>query len=116
MILENTDYRIGKTDKRFSQKINKKAKYIGEKLIVISLKMYYAFKDKDTPMYPKIKIFGALLYFITPVDFIPDPIPFIGYTDDMFILIRSFRSIATNIKEEHDYQAKEYTQKLFKNL
>ncbi|HEX3016061.1 MAG TPA: YkvA family protein [Desulfobacteria bacterium] len=33
-----------------------------------------------------VAIFGALLYFISPVDLIPDFIPGLGYIDDVFVI------------------------------
>ncbi|KEO74820.1 YkvA family protein [Anditalea andensis] len=39
----------------------------------------------------------GLVYFITPVDLIPDFIPFIGYVDDMSVLIAVGKSLQTDI-------------------
>jgi len=39
----------------------------------------------------------GLLYFITPVDLIPDFIPFIGYVDDMSVLLAVGKSLQTDI-------------------
>lgn len=39
----------------------------------------------------------GLIYFITPVDLIPDFIPFIGYVDDMSVLLAVGKSLQTDI-------------------
>ena len=102
-----------KSNKRFWRKINNNTKSAGRKLLIVSLKMHYSFKDKDTPIMDKIKIFGAMLYFISPIDLILDPIPLIGYTDDLYILTISLGSVFQNIKKEHEYLAKKYVEELF---
>jgi uncharacterized membrane protein YkvA (DUF1232 family) len=40
----------------------------------------------------------ALIYFITPVDLIPDFIPVIGYVDDLSVLLAVVKSIQTDIE------------------
>lgn len=47
---------------------------------------WYKGEYKTVPVTSIIMIVGALLYFISPLDAIPDFIPFIGYIDDAFIL------------------------------
>lgn len=113
ILTKSNNYNKKISDKRFWSKINNNAKSVGKKILIISLKMYYSFKDKDTPIIAKIKIFWALLYFVSPVDFILDPIPVLGYTDDYFILIKSIGSVVTSIKKENEYLANEYTEELF---
>lgn len=51
-----------------------------------ALKMYYAATDADTPTWAKTTIYGALGYFISPIDVIPGITPLVGYTDDVGVL------------------------------
>lgn len=48
--------------------------------------LFLALKDKETP--PAAKIFAAITvaYALSPIDFIPDFIPVLGYLDDVIIL------------------------------
>jgi len=48
--------------------------------------LWYACKDPRTPGYTKL--FAALIaaYAFSPIDFIPDFIPFIGHLDDLVIV------------------------------
>ncbi len=48
--------------------------------------VFMALKDRRTPWYAKI--FGGLtvIYALSPIDLIPDFIPFLGYLDDLIIL------------------------------
>lgn len=41
---------------------------------------------KEIPVGSIIAILGALIYFVSPIDLIPDFIPGVGYIDDVFIL------------------------------
>jgi uncharacterized membrane protein YkvA (DUF1232 family) len=48
--------------------------------------LYYAIKDPRTPWYAKA--FGAVVvaYAFSPIDLIPDPIPVLGYLDDIVLI------------------------------
>ena len=49
---------------------------------------------------------GALAYFISPIDAIPDPIPVIGFTDDLGVLIGAVATIAMHITPKEKKKAK----------
>jgi uncharacterized membrane protein YkvA (DUF1232 family) len=51
-------------------------------------------------------LFGALAYFIMPIDLIPDVIAWVGFTDDAAVLYAALRTIAPHIKDSHRQQAK----------
>ncbi|MDO7786967.1 YkvA family protein [Desulforamulus aquiferis] len=46
-----------------------------------------AFLNPAVPSRLKYEVIGCLLYFISPIDFIPDFIPFTGRADDLVILL-----------------------------
>ena len=48
--------------------------------------LYFAMKHKDTPWLPKALAALTVAYALSPIDLIPDFIPFIGYLDDALIL------------------------------
>lgn len=48
--------------------------------------IYYAYRNPETKLLPKIIIIIALGYALSPVDLIPDFIPVIGYLDDLIII------------------------------
>jgi len=56
-------------------------------------KLYFkVFKDKRTPVYLKLMLVFALIYFISPLDIIPELInPFIGIVDDALLLFLAFK-------------------------
>ena len=48
--------------------------------------IFLALKDAETPITAKILAFATVAYALSPVDFIPDFIPVLGYLDDLIIL------------------------------
>lgn len=74
-------------------KVAKVAKAAGLKAIYAVLLLYYVSVDPGTPWKAKATIYGALGYFILPVDFIPDAIPVVGFTDDMAALTAALKAV-----------------------
>ena len=48
--------------------------------------VFLALKDKKTPWYAKLFAALTVAYALSPIDFIPDFIPVLGYLDDLIIL------------------------------
>ncbi len=48
--------------------------------------VYLAQKDPRTPWYAKALAAAIVAYAFSPIDLIPDPIPVIGYLDDLLIV------------------------------
>lgn len=46
----------------------------------------------------------GLLYFVLPVDFIPDFIPMVGYIDDLTVIMAIFKSLNTDIDKFLDWE------------
>ncbi|MDQ0196379.1 YkvA family protein [Paenibacillus wynnii] len=63
--------------------------------------MYYCALDSKTPLWAKGIAFGALAYFITPIDAIPDAFIAMGLTDDAAVIMAGFRAISSQVKDEH---------------
>ncbi|NIC05753.1 YkvA family protein [Billgrantia bachuensis] len=90
----------------FWDKVGDSARKAGKKTLEPALKMYYSAQDPNTPLWAKTTIYGALGYFISPLDAIPDLTPFLGYTDDMGVLAGALAIVATRINDKHREQAK----------
>ncbi len=106
---ESQDNQYGNeySEDNFWDKVKTYAKKAGEAVLEFALKMYYATKDKDTPVWAKTTIAVALGYFISPVDAIPDITPVFGYSDDLTVLVLAASAVAAHIKKEHVEKAKE---------
>ncbi len=76
------------------------------------LTAYYCAFDRKTPLYVKVVLIGAIVYFIVPDDLIPDYIPVIGYADDAAVLAGAFKVVAAHIKPEHREAARRTLQRL----
>jgi uncharacterized membrane protein YkvA (DUF1232 family) len=48
--------------------------------------VFLALNDKKTPWYAKVFAALTVAYALSPIDFIPDFIPVLGYLDDLIIL------------------------------
>jgi uncharacterized membrane protein YkvA (DUF1232 family) len=65
------------------------------------LTAHYCAFDRNTPLYVKVVLIGAMIYFIVPDDFIPDSIPLIGLADDAAIVGVVLKLMSSHIKPEH---------------
>ena len=65
------------------------------------LAAYYCAFDQATPMHVKAALLGALAYFVLPFDFVPDILPFLGFTDDAAVLLTAVRMVAGHMRPEH---------------
>ena len=115
IIKDTKDYEQHYNENSFWNKVLSIAKKAGIKLIYISLLLYYTLKSKNVSKTDKAIICGALGYFILPIDIIPDYIPFVGYTDDMTILIYAYKRIKTNIDDNIREKAKYKLNSIFGN-
>ena len=48
--------------------------------------IYLAYKDPRVPLYAKIFAACVVGYAFSPIDLIPDPIPILGYLDDLVLI------------------------------
>ena len=75
---------------------------IGDKLahipIMVSLVRSYIKKQyTDIPIGSIIAIIGALLYFVSPIDLIPDGIPGVGYFDDAAVVVVCWKFVEVDV-------------------
>lgn len=99
------DYSMSYNESSFWEKIVKFGKKAGKEAVEKALVLFYVLQDPATPMWAKTVIVGALGYFISPVDAIPDVVPVVGFTDDVAVLAGALATVATCISPEHKKQA-----------
>lgn len=88
------------SDTGFWDKVSDSAKSAGREAIEKALTLYYVMTDKGTSVANKAIAVGALGYFISPVDAIPDVIAGLGYTDDVGVMIAALTALSTSITDE----------------
>jgi uncharacterized membrane protein YkvA (DUF1232 family) len=72
----------------------------GREVIEKALWLYYTAQNPTTSATAKSIIYGALGYFIFPVDAISDATPVVGYADDLGVLVATATTVAMRITAE----------------
>ena len=101
-----------KYDEQYSEsgfwgKLQDFAKSAGSDVVKKALILYYAAQSENTPAWAKAAIYGALGYFISPVDAIPDVVPLVGFADDLGVMVAALAAVAMSITDEVKQQAEE---------
>ena len=64
------------------QAIRDRARELKRELLALAL----AARHPRTPWYAKLVVAGCVAYAVTPVDFIPDALPIVGFIDDLIFI------------------------------
>ncbi|MBN2529611.1 MAG: DUF1232 domain-containing protein [Deltaproteobacteria bacterium] len=100
---------------RLGQRVKRIARRAGRRVLNPVLKMFFSVRDPQTPRWARVAIYGALAYFIFPLDAVPDIIPMVGYTDDFGVLMAALATVAVHIKPEHKERAAHVLEQWFGN-
>jgi len=87
------------SEEGFWDKLAKYARTAGVEVVEKALLLYYAVQEEDAPAWAKATIVGALGYFISLVDAIPDLTPVVGYADDLGVLVMAIAAVSTYINQ-----------------
>lgn len=74
-------------------------KRVGRPLIEICLLLYYTSRKEGLPVWAKLLIYSALVYFVSPIDAVPDLLPF-GFADDFAVLSATLATVSAFIDEQ----------------
>ena len=93
---------------RLEQKI-KEMPLVGEEFAVIPImisliKHYVEGKYTTVPYGTILAIMSALIYVLSPVDIIPDFIPFVGYLDDVAVIGLCLLMVKTDIEAYDEWR------------
>lgn len=113
MSQENSELENHYSEDSFWNKIIGYAKTAGKEVVEKALWLFYAAQSSETPIWAKTTIYGALGYFILPVDAIPDIMPGVGYTDDLGVLAAAVATVSIYITTEVKAQAAQKLQDWF---
>lgn len=110
------EYSKDYNEENFYNKIKKYGKKIGITPIYLSFLIFHSIKSKEIPTFMKAPLLGAIGYFVSFIDFLPDLTPIIGYCDDVTIIVSSLVLISTKITPTIREEAKYSTRKIFPNV
>jgi uncharacterized membrane protein YkvA (DUF1232 family) len=70
-----------------------------DKFLVLGrlVKAYTMGTYRDVPWKTILMILAALVYFINPIDLLPDMLPMTGFTDDMGVLLWVYNSVSKEV-------------------
>lgn len=92
----NFEKNVEYIEDKFPDKVSKNKKRISFAEDVVALYRYM--KDDSVNWYRKLIVVAALVYFISPLDTIPDFAPLVGYLDDLGVIMAALKYIGTEIK------------------
>ena len=98
---------INYSDESFWAKLKNFALSAGREVVEKALTLYYTAQNPNVPGWAKTVVVGALTYFISPVDAIPDVLVGIGFTDDLGVLLTAIATVSVYINAENKAQAKQ---------
>ena len=86
---------------------------IGLTVLYNVLQLWYVLQKPEVPAKNKAVIMGVLGYLITPLDFIPDLTPILGYNDDAAAILFTLYMVRQYVDDEVKAQAKARLAKIF---
>ncbi|MBO0934976.1 DUF1232 domain-containing protein [Fibrella sp. HMF5335] len=77
-----------------------------EQVVLLSrmIKAYVAGEYREIPTKTLISVLASLIYFVSPIDFIPDVLPVLGFADDIALMVWLFNSLQDDIAHFRDWE------------
>ena len=100
-------------DVSFLEKATRYGKLIGINALYKAVQLWFVMQKPDVPAGTKAVIMGALGYLIAPLDFLPDLLPVLGYTDDLVAITFALIKVQGYIDEEVERKSKKLLAKIF---
>ena len=101
------------SDEKFLTKLKHFGGGLGYKAMHGAATLYYALKSPEMPKSNKLIIFGALGYFILPIDLVTDFLPLVGLADDTFVIIAALTKVYTSISDDMKDDAHHLLEKIY---
>ena len=89
-------------EERFFDKLRKNASRVP--FVDEAVTLYFCATDPDTPTWAKAASVAALVYFIVPLDLLPDPI----FIDDAAVIAVAIKQLSTVVTDHHRSQARRW--------
>lgn len=101
------------SEENLLHKISKFGAHIGLELLYKVAQLWCVLQKPEVPAKDKALIMGALGYLITPLDFLPDLTPVLGYSDDLVAISFALLKVQGYIDDEVKAEAKALLAKVF---
>ena len=95
---------------KFIEKWKRRAKQLKIEIYAI----YLAYKDPRVPWYARIFAACVAAYAFSPIDLIPDPIPILGYLDDLILIPLGVMLALKMIPEEVMSECRQRSQEIMR--
>ncbi len=106
-------YQKDYSDESFWEKIKEVLITAGLPLIYKATQLYFVIQNPNCPIHIKTAIFATLGYFISPIDIIPDFVPFVGFSDDLSAIAAALIMAQMYVDEEVKRKARETIDRIF---
>jgi uncharacterized membrane protein YkvA (DUF1232 family) len=95
----NSPEKIRRGEEEVEEGLWNKLERVGKKInFAKDVKALYKYmRDTDVPWYRKSIVIGALIYFISPIDTIPDLVPLVGYLDDLGVIMAVLKFMGSEL-------------------
>lgn len=110
---ELSKYADNYSEENLLHKISKFGAHIGLELLYKVAQLWCVMQKPEVPAKDKALIMGALGYLISPLDFIPDLTPVLGYSDDLVAITFALLKVQGYIDDEVKAEAKALLAKVF---
>ena len=78
-------------------------------LLIRMVRAYSAGTYRNLPWKSLVSIVAVLIYFVSPIDVIPDFLPVIGITDDIALVLWLIRTLGEDIRKFSEWEKTEKT-------
>ena len=85
----------------------------GEAAVTQAFKAYFVAQANTTPTWAKGVLYGALAYFVLPLDAVPDIVPLVGFSDDVTAIGAALAATQAHATAEIDKKAKAAAHRVF---
>lgn len=110
---ELSKYADNYSEENLLHKISKFGAHIGLELLYKVAQLWCVLQKPEVPSKDKALIMGALGYLISPLDFLPDLTPVLGYSDDLVAITFALLKVQGYIDDEVKAEAKALLAKVF---
>ena len=103
-------------DQGFLRKLARYALRLGRPVVEQLYALYFMLRAEATPMRSKMVIVGALLYFVSPIDLVPDILGPLGFSGDLAVIAMVFKQVQAYLTDDIRSKAAAATAQLMQRL